>query len=95
MLYWVCIYLGIQRKGSLMYLKRSMGEQRKYSLISAKINREPGVQMTRLKIISPTIGLHQKNLSLRGKESCHHQLLVLCDRGHRCVEDSHIMDYHI
>ena len=42
---------GIQQKGILMYEKRSMGGQRKCSLVSAKINREPGVEMTLLKII--------------------------------------------
>ena len=32
-----------------MYLKRSMGDKRKYSLISAQINRESGVEMNLLK----------------------------------------------
>ena len=34
-----------------MYFKRYMSEKRKYSLMYAKINREPGVEMILLKII--------------------------------------------
>ena len=35
----------------MIYLKRSMGEQRKKSLISLQINWKPGVEMTPLKIV--------------------------------------------
>ena len=50
-MYWICISSVIQRKGTLIYLKRYMGEQRKQSLIYAPINWEPGVKMTTLKRI--------------------------------------------
>ena len=45
------ISLEIQRKGILMYSKRSMGEQRKSSFIYAQINWETGVEMMLLKIM--------------------------------------------
>ena len=45
------ISLWIQQKGVLVYSKHSMGEKRKWSLISAQINQEPGVEMELLKII--------------------------------------------
>ena len=35
----------------MIYLKRSMGEQRKKSLISLQINWKPGVEMTLLEVI--------------------------------------------
>ena len=45
-------------------------------MISVQINWESGVEMTLLKRIFPPIGLQQENLSLKGKEACHRQLLV-------------------
>ena len=61
------IYSRIQRKVILMHPKRSMGEQRKESLISAQINWEPGVEITPLKEFSPPIGLQKENIILMGK----------------------------
>ena len=71
----------------MIYLNSSMGEQRKQSLISAQINQEPGVEMTPLKTI------FAENLSLKGKETCHHRLLVLCDMSHLYVGKFHILDF--
>ena len=73
-LYWMRIYSVIHQKGVWIYFQHSMGGQRKYSLISAQINWERGVKTTSLKIFLSPTGLHQENLSLRGRESCHHLL---------------------
>ena len=77
-----------------MYPERSMVEQSKYSLIAVQINWEPGVEMTQLKIFFPSVGLQQENLSMRVKESCHHQFLFWCNRGHSCVNDVRLLYWH-
>ena len=92
--YWVHISLGTQRKNILIFLKRSVDEQRRQSFISAQINWEPGFLMKLLKSISLPIGLQQENLILRCKEACNHRCLVLCDRGRLCANDNHIVDFH-
>ena len=78
----------------MIYSKRSMDEHRKQSLISAQINREPGVEMMLSRRFFLPIGLQQENLSLRVKEACHHQFLALLYMGLLFVGNNHILDLH-
>ena len=48
--------------------------------------------MMMLKIMFDSNRLHKDNLIMRGKEACHHRLLVLCYRGRICMGDNHILD---
>ena len=66
------------RKNSPWYLHKYIGNQ--------------GLKWRFSKEFLLPIGLHQENLSLRGKESCRHQLLVLCYRGCLCVVNNHVLE---